>query len=69
MSAAMVILYLLSGEGSLTPLAQFADKDSCTKTIAILEATLSGSAVQEMKFACVAPDTIMEMLDKNGVKL
>lgn len=69
MQAATVffILYLLTGEATLTPVAQYQSKESCEAIEASLNATVGDASLDNAKFKCIDAQTLVEMLGKNGV--
>jgi hypothetical protein len=69
MQAATVIfiLYALSGQATLTPIAQYESKDACQVVENVMNAAVA-NAPESAKFKCIASDTMLEMLKKNGIE-
>ncbi|MEO7223449.1 MAG: hypothetical protein ABIY37_13340 [Devosia sp.] len=69
MQAATVffILYALTGEATLTPIAQYDSKESCQVVEGAMNAVIGSASLGNAKFTCLDGQTLIEMLDKNGV--
>ena len=61
------ILYLLTGEASMTPVAQYQSKESCTVVETVMNAAVGEASVENAKFKCIDAQTLMEMMGKNGI--
>lgn len=71
MSANVVIfiLYLLTGEATMTPVGQYDSAQSCQVVEAVMNAAIGESSVDNAKFKCFDGKTIMEMMAQNGIEL
>jgi hypothetical protein len=61
------ILYLLTGEASMTPVAQYQSKESCIVVETVMNAAVGEASVENAKFKCIDAQTLMEMMGKNGI--
>lgn len=68
-TAAFFILYLLTGEASLTPVGQYESKETCAVVETVMNAALGDRSVEDAKFKCLDAQTLLDMLQKNGIEL
>ena len=71
MEAATVffILYALTGEATLTPIAQYQSQESCVVVEGAMNAIVGSAALDSAKFKCLDAQSLVEMFGKNGIEL
>jgi hypothetical protein len=63
------ILYALTGEATLTPIAQYESEESCVVVESAMNAVVGSAALDNAKFKCFDAQSLVEMFSKNGVEL
>ncbi len=63
------ILYALTGQATLTPIAQYESKESCEAVETAMNAAVGSASLDNARFKCLDAQTLVEMLGKNGVDL
>jgi hypothetical protein len=71
MQAATVffILYALTGEATLTPIAQYKSQESCVVVENVMNAAVGEASLDNAKFKCLDAQSLVEMFGKNGIDL
>jgi hypothetical protein len=67
LAAAFFSLYLISGEGSFTPLAQYPDQDECHARAEAIETALAEES--DLRAFCLSTESLEAMLEANGYEL
>lgn len=68
-TAAFFILFLLTGEATLTPVGQYESKEACAVIETVMNAALGERSVEGAKFKCLDAQSLLDMLQKNGVEV
>jgi hypothetical protein len=68
-AAVFFILYALTGEATLTPIAQYDNEESCVVVENALNAVVGSAALDNARFKCFDAETLVEMFGKNGIEL
>lgn len=63
------ILYALTGDATLTPIAQYQSEESCVMVENVMNAAVGSAALDNAKFKCLDAQTLLEMFGKNGIDL
>lgn len=67
MAIGFFILYLISGDGNFTPLAQFAVQDECHAQAEAIETALADAS--DSRIFCLSTESLEAMLEANGYQL